>query len=211
MQSCLRRGSNVRLRLSLYVIATVAMLFIIGCGSSGGSNNATESNINGTNQPSNQNNEIVQTSQEEQYKQDTPIAYESTPLISGYMAARHMQDISNLEDDETKIDMKLAAQGLYRSGAHIKQYEDNLKNHIQLFVNASLSFAEKTSSSYPIDNTAIVKLFKDYQSIDIAYMNDYTNKHLGVNFSEHVGSTINSLTPEINSIYSIAILQASII
>ncbi len=135
----------------------------------------------------------------------------STSLISAYMAIIHGQEIDAFEEDQKAIDREDSAHGQFLSGGHVKRYMANLTNHIQNFVDNSVQYISQVADTKPIDKIAIEELFEDYNSTDIAYMKTFTNAHLAPHGEGIVLLAIEELTPDINDIYDIALLQIEIL
>jgi len=131
-------------------------------------------------------------------------------LISDYMEIKHDQEFLSFEEDEKAIDADLASRGLWASGAHAKKYIENVKKHIDSFVNDSIGQVAYVSSLGTIDSVEISALFDQHQNIDTSYYTNDTNEHVGHFAPDLIGYALDEIIPYINDAYALAKLQMGI-
>lgn len=131
-------------------------------------------------------------------------------LISDYMEIKHDQEFLSFEEDARAIARDLNSRGLWGSGAHVNQYIDNVKNHIDNFVNDSIGQVAYVSSLGTINSVEISTLFDQHQNIDTSYYTNDTNEHVGNFAPDLIGYTLDEIIPYINDAYALAKLQMGI-
>lgn len=139
------------------------------------------------------------------------LTYPSTDLVNSYMTTLHSQTISQFLSDEGALSALLSSQGLYLSGSHYLQSKTDYENHIQLFLNSTLSYIQSASHTMLIDKNAIIQLLNTQKASDKAYSVTY---YTGVNWqgSASVLSTITTgISTDLDNMYSLMISQVQVL
>ena len=128
-------------------------------------------------------------------------------LISAYMEIKHNQEFSAFEEDEKAIDSELAASGLYNSSVHVNKYIDNVKAHIQSFVDVSIDYVSLVAQHSMIDSIELEELFDRHKDIDASYYMMFTNEHIGSFAPNLITNANNEIMQFIDDTYDLAKLE----
>ncbi len=138
-------------------------------------------------------------------------SYPSTALITSYMTTLHSQIIDQFLADEHDLSVLLDSQGLYSSGSHYLQSEQDYENHIQSFVNDSLAYIQQTSNSMPIEHNAIIQLFNTFENTDKSYASTYYSSVNWGGSANTISTITNNINVALDAMYSLVIQQIQII
>lgn len=184
----------------------ISFLFIVACGSGGDSAKDTETN---TDNPASSEEQPPQNETEPTLT--TPDTSISTQLITDYMKVIHDQEKTATEEDYEALLRDLRSRGLACGGAQVEGYIDNLDKHIQNFIDSSLNYIIKTNQTMYIDKPAIKMLFNEYKNIDLAYMISFAKQTTCSDWASSINYISNELTPKIDNMYEVALLEIDIL
>lgn len=100
--------------------------------------------------------------------------YQSTGIISNYMAALQAQVRSSFSAREDTLGSQLAAIGQFQSGNHYsRSIAENFLPMVDSFISSSIQFIQSLGSNNLIDSQAIVSLYRSYSAADVEYSRTY--------------------------------------
>lgn len=131
----------------------------------------------------------------------------STQMIADYMAIRHSQLLPAFVTDEGALNSKLAADGLFHSGAHYTRSGRNYVALIQAFASDALAFVRTKSQTSAVDQPVVAGLLSTYAAQDASYADNY---YRGVTWglsASGLSTFIADINKQTNDIYALTILQ----
>lgn len=105
---------------------------------------------------------------------DFSAIFQSTGLVSSYMASTHALGRSTFATRESALSQNISATGQYRSGEHYsRSISENLLPSVDNFISTVLQYIQTTGLNYIIDTRDIANLFRQYLSTDVEFSRVY--------------------------------------